>query len=173
MRKLIVWIPAAAVIAAAGVAVLQVGPAADAGTAGAPASRAAASARPAGSPDRLLTFTTKMLAFKAIDLPPAGLSPGDEYLILGNVIRLGKPDGHSTAQCTFTVTSGPVLRICTVDYALRNGLIVTDGYIKGSTPGAAVTLVVAGGTGAYQNVRGYGKLQPTKTGSDVTLHLTG
>jgi hypothetical protein len=39
--------------------------------------------------------------------------------------------------------------------------------------GAVDALVVEGGNGAYANVRGYGTLQPTSTGSDVTLHLTG
>lgn len=50
---------------------------------------------------------------------------------------------------------------------------MTSGYINGSAPGHAVTLVVAGGTGAYRNARGYGTLQPTPAGSDVTLYLTG
>lgn len=94
-------------------------------------------------------------------------------MLAGRVIHHGTADGLSTAQCTYTITSGPVLRICTVDYALANGLIVTSGYINGSASGAAVTLVVDGGTSAYQNAHGYGKLQPTSTGSDVTLHLTG
>jgi hypothetical protein len=114
-----------------------------------------------------------MISYKAIDVPPAGLSAGDEYVLVGRVTRHGRPDGLSTAQCTFTVTTGPVLRVCTVDYALKNGLIVTSGYINGSASAAAVTLVVDGGTGAYRNARGYGKLRPTTTGSNVTLRLTG
>jgi hypothetical protein len=65
-----------------------------------------------------------------------------------------------------------VLRICTVDYALNNGLIATTGYIDGSAESATVTLVVDGGTGAYAKARGYGHLQPTSTGSNVTLNLT-
>jgi len=89
------------------------------------------------------------------------------------VTRNGAADGLSTARCTYTVTSGPVLRICTVDYALNNGLIVTSGYTNGSGQGAPVTLVVDGGTGAFKNARGYGELEPTSTGSDVALYLTG
>jgi NAD(P)-dependent dehydrogenase (short-subunit alcohol dehydrogenase family) len=38
---------------------------------------------------------------------------------------------------------------------------------------APVTLVIAGGTGAYADAGGYGTPQPTATGSDVTLHLVG
>ena len=59
-----------------------------------------------------------------------------------------------------------------MDYALDNGLIVTSGYINGPGQDAPVTLVIAGGTGAYAGAHGYGTLQPTATGSDVTLHLT-
>ena len=114
-----------------------------------------------------------MISYQAIDVAPAGLSPGDGYVIAGRVSRTGAADGLSTAQCTYTVTKGPVLRICTVDYALNNGLTVTSGYINGSASGAPVTLVVDGGTGAFKDARGYGKLQPTSTGSDVTLYLTG
>jgi hypothetical protein len=65
-----------------------------------------------------------------------------------------------------------VLRVCTVDYALANGLIVTSGYINGPGKDAPVTLVIDGGTGAYAGARGYGTLQPTATGSNVTLHLS-
>ena len=114
-----------------------------------------------------------MISYTAIDVAPAGLSPGDEYVLAGRVTRHGTADGLSTAQCTYTITKGPVLRICTVDYALANGLIVTSGYIDGPGKGAPVTLVVDGGTGAFTNARGYGHLQPTSTGSNVTLYLTG
>ena len=76
------------------------------------------------------------------------------------------------AACTWTVVKGPHLRVCTIDYAMNNGLIATTGFINSPAPGAPVTLVVEGGTGAFKDVRGYGKLQPTPTGSGVTLFLT-
>lgn len=76
------------------------------------------------------------------------------------------------ADCTFTDTKGPVLRVCTVDYALGNGLIVTSGYANGPGKAAPVTLVIDGGTGAYADAHGYGLLQPDATGSHVTLHLS-
>jgi hypothetical protein len=173
MRKLTISLPAAAVIAAAAaVAALQTGASA---SSTAPAMLHGGSpntVNSASSPHPGLSFTTRMITYKAIDVPPVGLSAGDEYVLAGHVIRHGKADGLSTAQCTYTVTSGPVLRVCTVDYALDNGLIVTSGYINGSASSAPVTLVVDGGTGAYRNVRGYGTLQPTSTGSNVTLRLT-
>ena len=134
-------------------------------------SPAAAASSRGNSPD--ISFTTKMTSYTAINVTPAGLSPGDGYVLAGQITRNGTADGLSTAQCTYTVTKGPVLRICTVDYALANGLIVTSGYIHGPGKDAPVTLVVDGGTGAFANARGYGYLQPTSTGSNVTLHLTG
>ena len=86
--------------------------------------------------------------------------------------RVGR-SSLSTAQCTYTITTGPVLRVCTVDYALDNGVITTSGYIDGPGKSASVTLVVNGGTGAFASARGHGRLQPTSTGSTVTLYLTG
>jgi len=175
MRKLIVSLPAAAIIAAAAVAGLQTGATAstsmipDPGTSG--VIQAGGGASPQSAPD--IAFTTTMISSTAIDVPPAGLSPGDGYVLAGRVARHGTADGLSTAQCTYTLTKGPVLRVCTVDYALHNGLIATTGYINGPAKGAPVTLVVDGGTGAFKNARGYGKLQPTSTGSNVTLYLTG
>jgi hypothetical protein len=174
MRKLFASLSAAAIIAAGAVAAAQTGATAstamrfpDPGGAG-PAAAASSQGNP---PD--ISFSTTMISYTAIDVAPAGLSPGDEYVLAGRVTRHGTADGLSTAQCAYTITKGPVLRICTVDYALANGLIVTSGYIRGPGKGAPVTLVVDGGTGAFANARGYGHLQPTSTGSNVTLYLTG
>jgi hypothetical protein len=174
MRKLFASLSATAIIAAGAVAAAQTS--ATAGTAmpfpdpGGAGPAATASSR-GNSPD--ISFTTKMTSYTAINETPAGLSPGDGYVLAGQITRNGTADGLSTAQCTYTVTKGPVLRICTVDYVLANGLIVTSGYIHGPGKDAPVTLVVDGGTGAFANARGYGHLQPTSTGSNVTLHLTG
>ena len=120
----------------------------------------------------VVSFTTTMLSYTAVNVTKGGLAAGDGYVIAGRVSGYGGPAGLSTAQCTFTDTKGPVLRVCTVDYALGNGLIVTSGYINGPGKDAPVTLVIDGGTGAYAGARGYGMLQPTATGSNVTLHLT-
>ena len=173
MRRLFISLPVAAIIAAGAVAALQTG--ATASTAmlphsdsGGPGQGAAASqADPPG-----ISFTTTMTSYTAISVTPGGLSPGDGYVLAGRVTRHGTAAGLSTAQCTYTVTKGPVLRICTVDYALANGLILTSGYIDGAGKGAPVTLVIDGGTGAFKDARGYGNLQPTSTGSNVTLQLT-
>ena len=114
-----------------------------------------------------------MISYTPVNVGAAGLSPGDGYVLAGHVTRHGAADGLSTAQCTYTVTKAPVLRVCTVDYALDNGLITTSGYIDGPGKSAPVTLVVNGGTGAFAGVHGYGRLQPTPAGSTVTLPLAG
>ena len=170
MRKLIVKLSAAAMIAAGVVAALQAGASAHVFPDGSGAAPAAVSPAPS---DPTLSFTTTMISYAPVTVTHGGLAAGDGYVIAGQVTRHGGPDGLSTAQCTFTDTKGPVLRVCTVDYALHNGLIVTSGYINGPGQDAPVTLVIAGGTGAYAGARGYGTLQPTAAGSDVTLHLTG
>ena len=182
MRKIIAALPAAAVIAVGATAILQSSASASTSTfppPGSPArqatspgtSQAAASMVSRRSPADV-SLTTTMISYKAIDVAPGGLSPGDGYVLAGHVSQQGPADGLSTAHCTYTSTTSPVLRLCTVDYALAKGLIVTSGYIHGPGRGAPVTLVVDGGTGAYKNARGYGTLQPTSTGSNVALYLT-
>jgi len=175
MRRLIVSLSTAAVIAAGAVAGLQAAAAASTTTipaaAGGGGIQAPAAASRHNPPD--LSFTTTMISYTPVNVGAAGLSPGDGYVLAGHVTRHGTADGLSTAHCTYTITTAPVLRICTVDYALNNGLITTSGYIDGPGKSAPVTLVVNGGTGAFAGARGYGRLQPTPAGSTVTLHLTG
>jgi hypothetical protein len=167
MRKLIVKLSAAAMIAATCVAALQ------AGASAATYAHSDPGAPAASGTDPTLSFTTTMLSYTPVGFTSGAPAAGDGYVIAGKVTRNGVPDGLSTAQCTFTDTHSPVLRVCTVDYALDNGLIVTDGYINGPGQDAPVTLVIVGGTGAYADAHGYGTLQPTTTGSNVTLHLAG
>ena len=168
MRKIIVSVSAAAAIAASALAAM---------TSGASANTTYLPEPPGGvvqpaAADPSLSFSTTMISYTPVSVSPGALAAGDGYVIAGKVTRDGAPDGLSTAQCTFTDTAGPVLRVCTVDYALNNGLIATSGYIRGPGKDAPVTLVVVGGTGAYAGARGYGMLQPTAAGSNVTLHLT-
>jgi len=161
MRKSIISLAAIAVMATTAVSALQGG-------------AFAMKAQPAvadAATGHVLSFSTTMKSFQPIDVPPNGLSAGDGYVILGQTHRGGKVIGRATATCTFTHTKKPVIVVCTVDYALKNGIITTMGY--SDTGGNPLTLVVSGGTGAFANVRGFGRLQPTSSGSHVTLHLTG
>jgi hypothetical protein len=120
---------------------------------------------------RKLTFSTKLISFNLVDVGPRGLSAGDQYVISSHIVRNGERDGLTSASCIFTVTTGPVLRNCSINFALSRGLITTSGYATGD--GSVVRLVVTGGTGIYTGVSGFGELRPTKPGSDVSLHLLG
>lgn len=173
MRKLVATLSVSAAMALAAIAVPAVAEASPAAQTQlrAPADNGAAVKALAADPT--LSFTTKMLSYAATDVAPQGLSAGDGYVIAGLVTQDGAANGLATAQCTFTMTTGPVLRICTIDYAFSGGLLVTSGYINGPGQDAAATLVITGGTGVFANARGYGTLQPTSTGSEVTLHLYG
>lgn len=159
MRKLVISLAAATVLAGGAVAAQQAGAAAS-------SSGASPATHHISGP---FNFTTTMKAYTPIDVGPAGLSPGDGYVILGQPHRNGKPDGLATAHCVYTYVQKPVVVVCTVDYRLSNGLIATTGY--SANGGGSVSLVVVGGTGAFANDSGYGLLKPTNTGSKVTLHL--
>jgi hypothetical protein len=169
MRKLTATLSAAAMIAATAVLALQTA----ASAAPFPHSDAGLAAQIASETHPGLSFTTRIISYTPLGFSSGTPSAGDGYVIAGRITLSGVPYGLGTAHCIFTDTHGPVLRVCTVDYSLDNGLIVTDGFINGPGQDAPVTLVVVGGTGAYADAQGYGTLQPTKAGSDVTLHLTG
>ena len=112
-----------------------------------------------------------MLSYTPVNVTPGGLAAGDGYVIAGRVSGHGARPGCPRPSAP-SPSPRPGLRICTVDYAPGNGLIVTSGYIDGPGKDAPVTLVVDGGTGAYAGAHGYGMLQPTASGSHVTLRLT-
>jgi hypothetical protein len=168
MRKLTATLSAAAVITVGAVVGLQGG--AQASPARTPGPHGVASAVPAASqPD--ISFTTTMTSYTPVTVAPGGLKPGDGYVLSGRVHLHGKAVGLSTASCVYTTVKSPELRICSVDYTIGTALIATTGFIDSTNPGAAVTLVVEGGTGAFANDRGYGLLTPTNAGSHVTLYL--
>src|SRR5215469_4722172 len=150
MRTLIAGLSAAAAVAAAAAVIGPV------------SAMAESSASPTKSTTHVLNLTTKMVAFAPIDVPPAGPSAGDGMAIVGHVFAGSKRDGLATAHCMATHVKNPALMICTIDYALRRGLIATTAY--SSNGGATQTLVIVGGTGAYAGVRGYGTLKPTSAG---------
>lgn len=128
--------------------------------------QASSSASPAG---RTLKFSTRQFSFTPLDVAPKGFSPGDRFVVAGHIVRNGARDGISTAQCTVTAVSGPVVQICEVDYAFSRGLITTSAV----STGQGLQVVVTGGTGIYTGVQGYGTITPTKPGTDVVLHLLG
>jgi hypothetical protein len=169
MRKLTATLSAAAIIATGSVLALQSG--AQASLARPTVSTGVARAATVAS-QRNFSFTTTMMSYTPVTVAPGGLKPGDGYVLAGRAHLHGKTVGLSTASCIYTTVKTPELRICSIDYTIGSSLIATTGFIDSTNPGAAVTLVVEGGTGAFANDRGYGILTPTNAGSNVTLHLT-
>jgi hypothetical protein len=106
-------------------------------------------------------------------VPPAADIPPESSSVAWSSTCGNRSAAELRASGETMASGGDGAEQLTVDYALNNGLIVTDGYINGPGQGAPVTLVVVGGTGAYAGASGYGRLQPTATGSNVTLHLAG
>jgi hypothetical protein len=168
MRKLTATLSAAAIIATGAVVALQGGAEASPARPSVPNGVAAV----ATAVSQQFSFTTTMISYTPVTVAPGGLKPGDGYVLAGRAHLHGKTVGLSTASCVYTTVKTPELRICSIDYTIGSGLIATAGYIDSTNPGAAVTLVVEGGTGAFANDRGYGTLTPTNAGSDVTLYLT-
>jgi hypothetical protein len=169
MRKLTATLSAAAIIATGAVVALQVGAQASPVRPSVPNGVASVAAADAS---QQFSFTTTMMSYTPVTVAPGGLKPGDGYVLAGRAHLHGKTVGLSTASCVYTTVKSPELRICSIDYTIGRGLIATTGFIDSTNPGAAVTLVVEGGTGAFANDRGYGTLTPTNAGSDVTLYLT-
>jgi hypothetical protein len=100
MRKLIIKVSAAAMIAAGAVTALQAG----ASAAPIPHSDdgAAAAAQAGGrQSDPSLSFTTTMTSYTPVGFTSGAPAAGDGYVIAGQVTRHGVRDGLSTAQCTF------------------------------------------------------------------------
>lgn len=166
MRKLTITLSAAAIIATGAVFAAQGGAQAS------PARPTGVATAATAASQQKFSFTTTMMSYTPVTVAPGGLKPGDGYVLAGRAHLHGKTVGLSTASCVYTTIKRPELRICSIDYTIGSSLIATTGFIDSTNPGAAVTLVVEGGTGAFANDSGYGILTPTNAGSDVTLHLT-
>ena len=98
--------------------------------------RAGTTAASSSPSDPVLSLTTTMLSYTPVNVTPGALAAGDGYVIAGMVSGPGGTGGLSTAQCTFTDTKGPVLRVCTVDYADAHGY----GLLQPDATGSHVTL---------------------------------
>jgi hypothetical protein len=103
-----------------------------------------------------------------IDNAPAGESAGDTYGGSSNLYERGKLVGHEVIACTETSIRGSQ---CGDTFMLRNGRIDTVGAFAFTR--APQQLAVAGGSGAYSNVRGSATIMKTseKRGI-VTFRLT-
>lgn len=130
---------------------------------------AVTAASASGDDRRTLSFTNAFDSPPArFDLPPAGPSAGDEFVVASHVVS-GDVTGTTAATCQVVTLAGAGVRLCEVDFTLADGTITTRGLTD--TALSSVRLVVTGGTGRYAGAQGSGTLSPTATGSDVTLRL--
>jgi hypothetical protein len=116
-----------------------------AGSAGAPASEQLKS-------PGTVRITSEQIKVTRVDLGPNGLSPGDVEIMrarLYNKRVTPKAIGHAELVCTFVVRTS---RNCSGTYFLPRGKIVVSGPIFYRQ---LFEFAVVGGTGIYDNVRGY------------------
>jgi hypothetical protein len=149
---------AAAVLVAAGAAVAIV-------------AAAPASAKPAG---QTISFTERQISDRNFNLGPAhGIAVGAVELSANTLMQGSKQIGRDGVSCTITRLSAQSADdLCSDILALAGGQIDLAGLVP-STPQGPGTfqLAVTGGTGRYQDARGYATIVPSQN-PKVTVHLT-
>jgi hypothetical protein len=139
--------------------------------AGATLVSASSTKSPISSP-QVLHFREKGTGFHVvIDQPPAGPSVGDEVATQSVLLQNGKVSGHLAS--TIILTSN---KISYSDGAvqLAGGQTTFQGRVRlgQTTPGQSFRLAITGGTGIYQNVKGYVLIQVvSQTVSRDTVYL--
>ena len=135
---------------------------------------AAITARGAPAPTgTAITFTGVSISDRTFNLGSGhGIAVGDVELTADKLMQGGRQIGHDGT--TFTVTRfgrlGP--RVFSAVEVLAHGQIDLSGLVT-STPSGPGTfqLAVTGGTGTYQDARGYATVVSGNTPT-VTIHLT-
>ena len=96
---------------------------------------------------------------------PAAMDVGDRIILSDLLPANGQEVGRSAGVCTVANVAGEA--ICSVVYALPDGTIATEFF---NTPPPVKEFAIAGGTGRYQGVRGFGEL--VESGTDETGTVT-
>ncbi|WP_375492500.1 hypothetical protein [uncultured Jatrophihabitans sp.] len=117
---------------------------------------------------KTISFTAVRKTMSHVDAAPSGPSAGDSTYIGGHIAK-GNASGYTTAQCVAVTSEDGGIAQCQVDLVLRHGTLVTLGTSVGDEP--RIKLAVVGGTGRYARATGSGSLLPTKSGSNVVLHV--
>lgn len=127
--------------------------------------------RPIGDPTTL-TYVAVATSVGSIDADPPGTSTGDQQTSSSLLMSHGQRAGSLDANCSFAIPR----MICWGVIRLQGGQISIQGGLRQSvfTGGGAVTLTIpiTGGTGAYQHVHGFARIDPLPSGKQrLTLHL--
>jgi hypothetical protein len=108
----------------------------------------------------------------ALDVRPAGMSPGDIDYLVGKLFRHGKPFGRFQGVCTAFPQSGSQ---CSFTLGLPQGQVVMESaYGAGFNTGPVAREAIVGGTGAYAAARGQGvdrELSETRLAIHLELKL--
>jgi hypothetical protein len=96
--------------------------------------------------------------FRQVDLPPRGLSLGDEFVGAVSLRRGGHLAGRALSECTITDASFEGQH-CSLDLVLRDGLITAEtAGLDRPLPGQHLSpndvFAVTGGTGAHIGAEG-------------------
>jgi hypothetical protein len=121
-----------------------------------------------------ITFTQVNTSDKTFDLGSAhGFAVGYVELVADKLMQGGKQIGHDGQSYTVTrLSDGSADEVVSAVEVLAGGQIDLSGLVT-STPAGPGTfqLAVTGGTGTYQDARGYATVVPGNTPT-VTIHLT-
>lgn len=139
------------------------------------AGAAIAAAAPAAAPaEGTISFTEHNISDHSFNLGSGhGFAVGSVELIANNLMQGSTRIGHDGGNCTVTRLSGGTAdELCTTVVVLAHGQIDMGGLVtstpKGPTP---FPVAVTGGTGSYQNARGYATVVPGPA-PKITIHLT-
>jgi hypothetical protein len=121
-----------------------------------------------------ITFTQTTLSDRTFNLGSAhGFAVGYVELVATKLMHGGKQIGHDGQSYTVTrLGNGSADEVVSAVEVLARGQVDLSGLVT-STPSGPGTfrLAVTGGTGTYQNARGYATVVPGNTPA-VTIHLT-
>jgi hypothetical protein len=133
-----------------------------------------AAAAPA-SAGTAISFTEVNISDRTFDLGSAhGFAVGYVELVANKLMQGGKQIGHDGESYTVTrLSSGSADELVSAVEVLAHGQVDLSGLVT-STPAGPGTfrLAVTGGTGTYQDARGYATVVPGNTPT-VTVHLAG
>jgi len=138
------------------------------------AAAAAAGTHPASAlPEQTVTFTEHPVSDRTFNLGgTTGFTIGTTELVANTLEQGAVTIGHDSASCVVTRLGNRTAdEICTWDFVLSKGQLSTQGLVRSTPNGPGIfELGIAGGTGAYQEARGYATIVPAND-PQITLHI--
>jgi hypothetical protein len=133
------------------------------------------------TPGRVLRVYEHDTAQAQIDLGEKGDSPGDIFIYSGDLFdrKGGRNRGRVGGECETMSTGAHAETVCTGNFRLPDGQIITQGLFDTAAlfaRGETVPWAITGGTGIYRNARGYGTVEvpqdvPNLTDANFVFYL--